>query len=281
MMLRRVLLTALLGYSALVAAQDAVPAKISGLKNPESVVAGPDGRIYVSEIGEFGKDGDGLISVIDAGGTRHVFSQGMNDPKGLAFSGNRLYVADKNRVLRVGRDGVWEVFAAAEAFPRPPQFLNDVETDRQGNIYVSDTGDMQGKGGAVYRIGQNGKVSVVVDDRNPALQGPNGLLMEADGSLLEVDFLSGILYRIRLRGGEMTRLADGFGGGDGVVRGSGGVLYVSDWKNGKVFSVSREGTVREIRTGFMAAADIGLSPDGRFLLVPDMKAGELHWLKIE
>jgi len=271
----------LLACSALAAAQDAVPGKITGLRNPESAAAGPDGRIYVSEIGEFGKDGDGRISVIDAGGARHVFSQGMNDPKGLAFSGNRLYVADKNRVLRVALDGTWEVFAGADAFPRPPQFLNDVETDRRGNIYVSDTGDMQGKGGAVYRIGENGKVSVVVDDRNPAVQGPNGLLMEADGSLLEVDFLSGILYRIRLRGGEMTRIAGGFGGGDGIVRGSGGVLYVSDWKNGKVFSVSREGKVSEIGSGFMAAADIGLSADGRFLLVPDMKAGELHWLKIE
>ena len=281
MMLRWVLLSALLGGSALVAAQDAVPEKITGLKTPESVVAGPDGRIYVSEIGEFGKDGDGQISVIDARGTRHVFSQGMNDPKGLAFFGNQLYVADKTRVLRVGRDGAWQVFAGSEAFPRVPQFLNDVETDPQGNIYVSDTGDMKGKGGAVYRIGQNGKVSVVVDDGNPAVEGPNGLLIEADGSLLEVDFLSGVLYRIKQRGGEMTRLAEGFGGGDGIVRGSGGVLYISDWKNGKVFSVSREGQVSEIRSGFVAAADIGLSADGRFLLVPDMKAGELHWLKID
>ncbi|MBU3736127.1 MAG: SMP-30/gluconolactonase/LRE family protein [Methylobacterium sp.] len=271
----------LLAWSALAAAQDAVPGKITGLKNPESAVAGPGGRMYVSEIGEFGKDGDGRIIVIDASGTPHVFSQGMNDPKGLAFYGNRLYVADKNRLLRVGLDGTWEVFAGADAFPRPPQFLNDVETDRQGNIYVSDTGDMQGKGGAVYRIGQNGKVSVVVDDRNPAVQGPNGLLMDSDGSLLEVDFLSGNLYRIHLRSGEMTKIADGFGGGDGIVRGSGGVLYVSDWKNGKVFSVSREGKVLEIGSGFMAAADIGLSADGRFLLVPDMKAGALHWLKIE
>ena len=281
MMLRWALLSALLGFSTLAAAQGAVTEKITGLKTPESVVAGPDGRIYVSEIGEFGKDGDGQISVINARGTKHVFSEGMNDPKGLAFFGNQLYVADKNRILRVGQDGTWKVFAEADAFPKPPQFLNDVETDPQGNIYVSDTGDMKGKAGAVYRIGQNGKVSVVVDDGHAEVQGPNGLLMEPDGSLLEVDFLSGVLYRIRQRSAEMTKIAEGFGGGDGIVRGSGGMLYISDWKNGKVFSVDRQGAVKEIRSGFMAAADIGLSADGRYLLVPDMKAGELHWLKID
>jgi len=35
-----------------------------------------------------------------------------------------------------------------------------------------------------------------------------------------------------------------------------------------------------LRDGFVAAADIGLSADGKYLLVPDMKAGELHWLSI-
>ena len=258
----------------------AAPDKVTGLSTPESVVAGPDGRVYVSEIGEFGKAGDGRISVVDADGKVHAFASGMDDPKGIAFFGNDLYVADRTRVLKVGIDGRWTVFAAAEAFPAVPQFLNDVEADHQGNIYVSDTGDMKGKAGAVYRIGKNGKVSVVVDDRQSEVQGPNGLLVEQGGTLLEVDFLSGVLYRIKLRGGEMTRIAEGFGGGDGIVRGSRGMLYVSDWKNGKVFSVTPEGKVTLLRDGFVAAADIGLSADGKFLLVPDMKAGELHWLSI-
>ena len=36
-----------------------------GLSKPESVAEGPDGFIYVSEIGETDKDGDGKISRID------------------------------------------------------------------------------------------------------------------------------------------------------------------------------------------------------------------------
>ena len=264
-----------------VGASAADPQKVTGLQSPESVVTGSDGRVYVSEIGEFGKDGDGKVSVVGQDGKAHAFATGMDDPKGLAFFGNDLYVADKTRVLKVGIDGKWTVVAAADAFPVPPQFLNDVETDSQGNVYVSESGDLKGKGGAIYRINKNGRVTRVVGEHVEQVQGPNGLLMDGRGALLEVDFVSGILYRIKLRTGEMEKIAEGFGGGDGIVRGSGGVLYVSDWKNGKVYSVNKKGEVELLKDGFQAAADIGRSRDGKYILVPDMKAGELVWLPVK
>lgn len=259
-----------------------MPVRTTGLKTPESVVASPGGRIYVSEIGEFGKDGDGQITVIDADGKATVFASGMDDPKGLVFSGDNLYVADKTRVLRVTLDGKWSVFAAAEAFPVTPQFLNDLEVDGVGNIYVSDSGDLKGKGGAIYRISKNGKVTLIVSgEKDARVQAPNGLLMGGRGTLLEVDFVSGILYRIKIKNGEMEKVAEGFGGGDGIVRAADGTLYVSDWKNGRVFTVNKQGEVKGFHDGFQSAADIGLSHDGKILLVPDMKAGELVWLPLE
>lgn len=254
--------------------------KMTGLKSPESVVVARDGNIYVSEIGEFGKDGDGQISVIGSDGQLRVFATGMDDPKGLAFSGKTLYVADKTRVLKVAADGKWQVFAAADAFPATPQFLNDLEADGIGNIYVSDSGDLKGKGGAVYRINKHGKVTTVTDSRNPLVLAPNGLLMGGHGTLLQVDFVSGALYRINPGTGEMTKLADGLGGADGLVRGKNGMLYVSDWKNGRIFSVDQSGKVALLKDGFKASADMTLSADGKFLLVPDMKAGELVWLPL-
>ncbi len=275
----RILLSGLLAAGICLAVQAAEPQKITGLKSPESVTVGPDGRIYVSEIGEFGKEGDGRIGVIGADGQLRGFAQGMDDPKGLVFFGNDLYVADRTRVLRVGLDGKWTVFAAATAFPAMPQFLNDLEADAQGNLYVSDSGDLKGQGGAIHRIGRNGKVSTIVSGvRDARVQAPNGLLMEGQGHLLEVDFVSGILYRIRVRGGEMEKVAEGFGGGDGIVRGAGDAIYVSDWKNGKVFVLGKNREVRLLQEGYAAAADLGLTKDHKFILVPDMKAGELHWL---
>lgn len=254
--------------------------KLGGLKTPESVAVAKDGKIYVSEIGEFGKDGDGQISVVDADGALSVFATGMDDPKGIYFSGNTLYVADNKRVLKVNPDGKWEVFATAEAFPVEPQFLNDVVVDGLGNVYVSDSGNLEGKGGAIFRIAKNGKVTTIVDSSNSLLLGPNGLLMGSRGKLLEVDFVSGIMYSINVKTGEMEKMAEGLGAADGLVRSKKGEYYVSDWKEGRVFSVGKKGEVKLLKDDFTAAADIALSRDGEYLLVPDMKAGELVWMHI-
>ena len=254
---------------------------ITGFKMPESVVEAKDGRLFVSEIGEFGKDGDGQVSVVEKDGTVKPFATGMNDPKGLAFIGKDLYVADKTRVLKVSPDGKWTVYADASAFEATPQFLNDLVADPLGNLYVSDTGDMKGTGGNIYRITKDGKAHLVIDSKKDArILGPNGLLVDKTGHvLLEVDFISGILYSYDMKTGTLTQLAEGFGGGDGLVQGAKDTLYVSDWANGKVFSV-KKGEVTLIKDGFKASADIALSKDGKYLLVPDMKAGELVYLPI-
>jgi sugar lactone lactonase YvrE len=253
---------------------------------PESVIAAKDGRIFVSEIGEFGKDGDGQITVIDKNGELKVFAQGLDDPKGLAIVGNDLFVADNHRVMKITLDGKVSVFAAPEAFPEPAQFLNDLESDAAGNIYVSDSGDLKGVGGAIYKINSKGKVTTIINGKQDArILAPNGLLMgKTQNCIMVVDFVSGVLYRLDMKKNELIEVANGFGGGDGIVKGKKDQFYVSDWKNGKVFSVKLEkGAVVNaelIKEGFAAAADIAPSLDGKFLLVPDMKAGELVYLPL-
>lgn len=257
------------------------PQKVSGLKTPESVIQAKDGRIFISEINEFGKDGDGQISVIDDKGNLSIFATGMDDPKGMAIIGDDLYVADKTRILKVAPDGNWQVFVAAEAFPAVPQFLNDMERDLQGNyLYVSDSGDLE-KGGAIYRISLDGQVSPVIDYVQDArVLAPNGLLMDDSGEvLLFVDFASGVLYSLNMKTNTLTDLAEGLGGADGLVHHANGLMYVSDWKNGKVFSVLHD-EVKLVKDGFQAAADIALTADGKYILVPDMKAGELVWVPV-
>ncbi|MEI7916513.1 MAG: SMP-30/gluconolactonase/LRE family protein [Methylophilaceae bacterium] len=260
--------------------------KITGLKMPESAIAAKDGRIFVSEIGEFGKDGDGQITVIDKNGELKVFAQGLDDPKGLVIVGNDLFVADNHRVMKITLDGKVSVFAAPEAFPEPAQFLNDLESDAAGNIYVSDSGDLKGVGGAIYKINSKGKVTTIINGKQDArILAPNGLLMgKTQNCIMVVDFVSGVLYRLDMKKNELIEVANGFGGGDGIVKGKKDQFYVSDWKNGKVFSVKLEkGAVVNaelIKEGFAAAADIAPSLDGKFLLVPDMKAGELVYLPL-
>jgi gluconolactonase len=258
--------------------------KISGLKTPESVVQAKDGRIFVSEIGGFGKDGDGQITVIDNSGRASVFAKNLDDPKGLAMIGENLFVADKNKVIKVAPDGTTSVFAATAAFPVTPQFFNDLEADPQGNLYVSDSGDIMGtgKGGIIYKIDANGQVKLLIDGKQDArVMAPNGLLADDTGDvLIYVDFTSGVLYTFSQKTQALTDIAEGFGGGDGVVHHSNGTMYVSDWKSGKVFSVSTKGDVTLLKEGYQSAADIAITKDETYLMVPDMKAGELDFIPL-
>ncbi len=261
------------------------PQKITGLKTPESAVQGKDGRIYVSEINEFGKDGDGQITVIDRHGKASVFAKGLDDPKGLAIIGKNLYVADKTKIIKITPDGNASVFVAASTFQSPPLFLNDLEADPQGNLYVSDSGDILGKGGggAIYKINAEGQVTLLINEQQDArIKAPNGLLADDTGNfLLVVDFASGVIYTLNTQTQKLTDIAEGFGGGDGVVHHSNGMMYVSDWKNGKVFSVNTKGDVAIIKSGYQAAADIAITKDEAYLLVPDMKAGELDFISLK
>ncbi len=278
--MKKTLLALVLLQTLTVYAKDALPTKITGLKTPESVVQTKDGAIYISEIGAPDTKLDGQISKVDKKGNVTVFAKGMDDPKGLAIIGDKLYVADVNRILEVNKDGTWQVYGAQMAFPGTPVFLNDLEADKLGNLYVSDSGNLK-SGGVIYKIAKGGSpITVIADHRNPDILAPNGLLFEGRNNLLSVDFESGILYRINLTTGATTKVAAGFGGGDGIVKTKAGKIIISDWKAGKVYELVA-GKARLIKDGYKAAADIALSTDGTFLMVPDMKAGELDFVEIK
>src|SRR6516225_4144359 len=77
----------------------------TGLKNPASVCAvlpaGPNAKesIYVTQLGERGKDGDGSVVKIE-NGQAVPFVTGLDNPEGICAFGGSLFVTDKTRVLR-------------------------------------------------------------------------------------------------------------------------------------------------------------------------------------
>ena len=77
---------------------------VEGLKNPESVAVSPEGRIFVSEIGAFDKNGDGtVVEIVD--GKAKTIAKGLDDPKGLDCYKGLLFVADKQRVWKIDAAG--------------------------------------------------------------------------------------------------------------------------------------------------------------------------------
>lgn len=272
--MRRMLLVPLLILAATAVAAQEPKRLASDLKNPESVAVAY-GKVFVTVIGEFGKDGDGGVMVLDKGKATS-FCGDMDDPKGIAAFQQWLFVADKKGVWKIDQKGKAELFAPAQAFPTPPLFLNDVVADPEsGIIYVSDSGNLEGKGGAVYRIDPKGKVSAVTSaERAPELHTPNGLVMDGASHLLLLDFGTGTLYRLRLANGKVEKLADGFGGGDGLAWDMHGRLFISDWKGGQIFGIDRPGEKPvKLAATFPSAADLCFDPRSNSLLIPDMKAG--------
>eukprot|EP00456_Euglypha_rotunda_P063980 TRINITY_DN542_c0_g2_i6.p1 TRINITY_DN542_c0_g2~~TRINITY_DN542_c0_g2_i6.p1 ORF type:complete len:226 (-),score=73.36 TRINITY_DN542_c0_g2_i6:25-702(-) len=184
--------------SPLLAAE--TPRKIVGsLSNPESVCYGPNGALYISEMGEPGKDGDGKITMLKDGKPQ-TFADKLDDPKGIVYFRESLYVTDKTKILKIDASGKTSVYAPPEMFPKPPLFLNDLAIDSGAGIFlVSDSGDLKGKGGAVYRIDVRlNKIDTLADtDTIPELNTPNGVAFDGGDSILVADFGTGNLFRIR------------------------------------------------------------------------------------
>jgi glucose/arabinose dehydrogenase len=274
----------------------------SGLKNATSIASGPGGKVYVAVAGD-GK-GDGAIVVLD-GDKTVPFATGLVDPRGVVAPRNQksLYVAEKQRILRLDMKGKAEVLVGAEAFPRPPINLKDLTVDYEnGMLYVTDTGDQTNKGSAIYRITppNAGKkfgfpkkaadsketavpkstVTLIADQTKwPALQRPGGLVLDGQNHLLVTDAGSGTLSRIHLATGEVEKVAEGLGNGEALAWDRHGRLYISDSKAGNVFVIGRPGAAPVLLAqGFKSATDLCLDPAGKHILVADKKAGTVSAL---
>lgn len=251
---------------------------LDGLVNPESVCYGPGGALYVTEIGEPGKDGDGKVTKVQDG-KAEAFASNLDDPKGIVFFKDALYVTDKTKIVRVDAQGKTSVYAGASAFPKPPLFLNDIAVDGPNGIFlVSDSGDLKGSGGAVFRIDVRlNKIETIADTTTiPKLNTPNGVNFDGEQHVLVADFGSGLLYRVKLADRTAEEVASGMDGADGLIWDHYGRLFVTSWKTGKTFAIPRAGqNPILIGEGLQSAADCCLSSDGKFLLIPDMKSGTL------
>jgi len=259
-------------------AADEPKLSLTDLKHPESVCYGLNGLLYVSEIGEFDKDGDGQVSVIENGKAK-VFATGLNDPKGIVFYNNSLYVTDKDRIVKIDEQGKTSVYADAQAFPNPPLFFNDIAVDVLNGIFlVSDSGDREGTGGAVYRIdNRTKKIDTVVDAKSlKGLHTPNGLTFDGASHFLVADFAKGLLHRVKLADRSFVTVAEGLDGADGLVWDYHGRLFVTSWKTGKTFGIPQLGLKPILlHEGLKSAADSCLHISGEGLVVPDMMSGTL------
>ena len=270
--------------------------------SPEALTRGFGGKLYVSMMGESRTegDGDGGITVIEEGVPK-VFCDGMDDPKGIVMLGDFLVTTDFRKIWKIDSEGNKEVLAAAEDFPHPPLFLNDVVLSPDGqSILVTDMGDLKKMNdpdgalwpldsegakalpalGRVYRVTLDGDITEVIAP-NAEMKCPNGVDQLADGTIRVAEFFTG---RILERDKENWKIiADGHRTSDAIVHDAKGRFYVSEVGTGRVTRYEADGsgqTELGADLGMQSAADMLVDEETQTLIIPDTKAGKLFFIAL-
>ena len=248
---------------------------VESIPSPESVAIGPDGAWYVSSFGRFGVKGDGAIFRVSPENMKpELYAGGLDDPTGLLFVGDTLWVADRRGVYQVNRGRVRIIYEAA-SFPRRLNFLNDLATGPGGTLYVSDTGDSS-SAGAVFLLKSGKRPSVLAGSDTAAAQSSvNGLYPGRADTLYTVGFRSGVLS-VTDGQGAWRELARNLGAPDGIATAGQAGFYVTDNDGGNLFLVSgTSGAVVTLARGLKAPADLVVDRRRGWLVIPENQGNRL------
>lgn len=250
---------------------------------PESVARGFDGRLYVSVQGvnNTATVADGEIKVID-GAAVSTFATGLYEPKGIAFTGGYLFVADLARVWKIDASGTKVAVVDNDAaVPKP--FYNDVtRAPRGGGVLVVEMGsrgvirDPSTSPAVLWPIGSPQAAAVPVTARifglsadggftsvigpTPDILIPNGVTTDFCGASVYVtDFFNGRIVRVSPNG--KTRIVvegEDYRGADGLALDRRHRMYLSSFESGKVFQLSASGKKSRLLVDFgrNGAADL-------------------------
>ncbi len=276
-------------------------------KTPESVIYEPNQNVlFVSNIdGQPDvKDNQGFISKVSPLNGSIIelnWVTGLNAPKGMAIINNTtnntvLYVSDITDLVEIDINSGKVI----NRYNAPGSaFLNDVASDNQGHVYVSDTVT-----NTIYRLdtknlgnssnnNNNNNASLQVWLQSPELNGPNGLYVDnTNNKLIVVSFgafsnPSGTIRVVDLQNHTMNSLGEEgtavpIGGLDGIEADSTGrYYYVTDNAGGKLYVVNSNGTGYEtLDLQNQGAADLGIILDQNMIIIPMMQDNKLEAYRI-
>ena len=243
----------------------------SSFANPESAIYSTQQKVlYVSNInGEpNAKDGNGFISQLSLDGKpiKREWLKGLNAPKGLGYYYGLLYIADLDELLEVdtGNGRIKRRLKAPGS-----KGLSDVVVTGNGTVFVSEE-----SGNTIWRL-QGGSFAPWV--RDPALEGPNGLLFDkgqlvvasfgvprADGQGAENSYLKTVDLTTKAIAARFLPIP--LGNLDGLASDGKGGVVVSDFTRGNVFRIGADGQPNLWLQLTPGTADLGTAPG--LLLVP-------------
>jgi sugar lactone lactonase YvrE len=252
--------------------------RLEGLQTPESVIYDTaNDRIIIGNMVAMGAEAgeNGYLTLVSPDGemVEEQWVTGLQDPRGMAIVGDRLFVADNMgfHIISLADGSLIEtVTMEGAAFP------NDVTADADGNVYISDM-----FGQTIWRYAE-GEASIWFGP-DEAMTFPNGLLAH-DGQIIigsmgadmgeNFTFGSpGGLYGVDMDASGITPLegATGIGAVDGVAV-IGDTIIFNDNPAGTIYGWQDGETVELANVG---AGGADISAYDSTVLVPQLQQGAL------
>lgn len=253
----------------------------AGLLGPSDVVYDSVADVYlVSNMNgdPLAQDENGFISRVSPDGEMLTLEWArsvppndlLNAPKGMAFRGDSLFVADIRCIRILNRTtGASEGQSCLEDVTS----LSGVAVGPEGSVFVTDAGFELADGervasgtDAVYRLVFNEARQGATLARDEELGHPTGIAVGSRG--IFVTTAEGTLMRLTPNGDRTDMISTPGNSYEGVVfLADGGFAYASS-TDGSVRRVTPDGQVSVVAEGLGAPADLGYDPSRNRLLVP-------------
>lgn len=231
-------------------------------KTPESVkYDSKRDMIYVANINgaPTDRDGNGFISKLNSDGKviDLKWIENLDAPKGMGIYNNYLYVTNIFEVVKIDI----EESKIIKRIDMKGTFLNDIDIDEEGNVYVSDMATKD-----IYIINEDDEYKKLYRDGS-IVSRPNGLRVKENYLYIGS---SEYIFELNLDNMKLKKVAEGLKNTDGVVFTKNNNLVSSNF-NGELFYFNMNNnklTGQKLNHG---SADIGIIAKDDILLVPDFK----------
>lgn len=263
--------TLLLLLSILLALGSSIEAQ-SLLNQPESVVYDSTHHRYLVS-----NKATGQIVAIDTLGVHSYFVSGLGSCRGLTIVSDVVYVA-----CNLGLRGynLASATLVLSVTPSGMSFLNDVEADTSGYLYVTDSNN-----GQVYKVTIATQTSTTLV-AGGLTGGPNGLLYDKQNRRLLVCCwgTNAGIYSIDPDSGASTLLVGtGLGNLDGLAEDNEGNIYVSSWNSNSVYRFTKTFATPAVLVsgGHSGPADIFFNRLDNTLAVPNFNANTVELVDMD